>query len=378
MSMNKNILLHVAMAACAVLVLALPPLVDSVNSPLNFMPVITTMEGTQKEQNEKIATISHALQGNAIFFLGASEVSSSQTDPYAVFNYLNKSTHKPVVAYGNSAIENIIQFSILSSYKDNLSEKSRIVLLISPDSFYFTSFSPVVLTRNLPGTVFKMLGADSEIRTVLTHFLQNANPDKINHLSFEQIQLRGWNFQDINKTVSYQFSSFCDLIKNFYLRHFYSNENAGDGWPEWGTLKTEPDWALETQKAKIINNNKGINAANHWVQPGYYDNPHRAKEWYRNSPDRGEITAFKNMIKMLKERHVQVVAIVDPLNPWAITHADRFKQANEIITSTLKANQIPYFDMYDQPYQNGWNRDYIHPTDLAWVAMDKFIYEHFL
>ncbi len=48
-----------------------------------------------------------------------------------------------------------------------------------------------------------------------------------------------------------------------------------------------------------------------------------------------------------------------------------------MIAATLKKYQIPYFDMFKQPYQNGWNKDYLHPTDLAWVEMDHFIYEHF-
>ncbi len=54
-----------------------------------------------------------------------------------------------------------------------------------------------------------------------------------------------------------------------------------------------------------------------------------------------------------------------------------FKPIDAKITATLKQYNISYYDMYSQPYQNGWNKDYLHPTNLAWVAMDKFIYEHF-
>ena len=37
-----------------------------------------------------------------------------------------------------------------------------------------------------------------------------------------------------------------------------------------------------------------------------------------------QIAAFSKTVQLLKERHVQVIAIVDPVNPWALYNTDTF------------------------------------------------------
>ena len=81
------------------------------------------MAGTPKEQAEKIATISHALEGNAIFFIGASEVATSEDEHYAVYNYFNKQLHNPVVAYGDAFVDDETQFLLFSRFKNSLNAK---------------------------------------------------------------------------------------------------------------------------------------------------------------------------------------------------------------------------------------------------------------
>jgi predicted ferric reductase len=73
MKIKNTLCLHILMATLAILFLCVHPLVTSFDPPLTFQPLIKSMAGTPKEQAEKIATISHALEGNAIFFIGASE-----------------------------------------------------------------------------------------------------------------------------------------------------------------------------------------------------------------------------------------------------------------------------------------------------------------
>ena len=90
-----------------------------------------------------------------------------------------------------------------------------------------------------------------------------------------------------------------------------------------------------------------------------------------------QIEVFRQTIKLLKERHVQVVAIIDPINPWALYNTNTFQPVDKQLQAILTENQVPYLDMYAQPYQNGWNWDRLHPSELAWVPMDRFIAESF-
>ncbi|MRS13527.1 DltD [Enterobacteriaceae bacterium RIT691] len=375
--MNKNSVLHISMALLAILILALPPLIDSYHPALKFQPLITTMEGTPKEQKERVATMTHALQGNALVFLGASEVSTSEDEPNAVYNFYNKTLHRPVVAYGNIMIENLTQLSILSYYKNALSDKTKLVLLISPDSFFFDQVPPSVFAEHVPGRIFNKIAADNNLQPLLKNYLTHIKSEDISHLSFQAMKMRGWHWEDFKKEVSYQFASYCDLIRHYYLGFFSADTSLNTSWPVEAKTTAEPDWSALSEQAKNINVANHENASSHWMDPDYYHDHPKKEQWDNVPPTPAQVTAFKLMIKMLHERHVHVVVIVDPLNPWANDHSERFKPADNIITETLKSDNIPYFDMYDQPYQNGWNWDFIHPTDLAWVAMNKFIYENF-
>lgn len=377
MKINKSLLLHVTMAFAAVFVLAVPPLLDAMHPPLQFRPLIETMETTYKEQNEAQATISYALQGHAIFFLGASEVSTSEDKPYAVFNYFNKTLRRPVVAYGNIMIENLAQYSILSYYKDQLSDKTKLVLLVSPDSFFFDSMPPVVFANHIPGRVFDKLSGDETIGPQLKHYLTGIKSEDVSHLSFNAMRVRGWHWSEIKKELDYQLGSYCDLIRHYYTSLFFGEKTPPQPWPVEDKTAAAPDWDSLVIKAKNLNAINHENAQSHWMDPEYYHDHPKPEVWDAVPPTPEQVLAFTSMMKMLHERHVQVAVIIDPLNPWANDHPERFKPANDIIKSTLNGYHIPYLDMYDQPYQNGWNWDFIHPTDFGWVTMDKFIAESF-
>jgi D-alanine transfer protein len=126
------------------------PAGDELRSALTFQPLIKSMAGTPKEQAEKIATISHALEGNAIFFIGASEVATSEDEHYAVYNYFNKQLHKPVVAYGDAFVDDETQFLLFSRFKNSLNANSKVVLLLAPDSFYSKGLPPAIYADNFP------------------------------------------------------------------------------------------------------------------------------------------------------------------------------------------------------------------------------------
>lgn len=377
MRMNKNLFLHVTMAIAAVLVLSLPPLLDSRHPALTFQPMMATMEGTGKEQQEKMMTISHALQGNAIFFLSASEVVWSADEHYAIYNYFNQDLHIPVVAYGGPMADSLVHLSLLARFKENLSSKTKLVLLLSPDNFYRAKLPPRIFENNIPSTIFDPLLEDQDVAPTLKKYLESTRNDKINHMAFSQLQLRGWDLRDIQNEVSYQTGSFCDLIRNYYRQFIHLNKANAGVWPAEEAHQEPVDWVLQKQRAEKMTAEHGVTAEHHWMSKEYFEKHPTPYDWSSRAPDPQQMAIFNKMMAMLHERHVNVVVIIDPMNPWAVKHTERFKPADEMIAATLKKYQIPYYDMYKQLYQNGWSKDYLHPSDLAWVAMDQFVYEHF-
>ncbi|UCZ74237.1 D-alanyl-lipoteichoic acid biosynthesis protein DltD [Dickeya zeae] len=375
--LKNTICLHLLMATLAILVLSVPPLVTSFDPPLNFQPLITSLDGTPKELKEKMATISHALQGNAIFFIGASEVSTSDDEHYAVYNYFNNQLRRPVVAYGDAYIDNVAHFLLLSRFKNDLNANSKVVLQLAPDSFYGDGVPGAVFADNFPPSMFNPLMDDPEPRRFLVSYLQNLNIDEVSHLTFAQMRVYGWHPQIIWQEVSYQFAIFCEMIKKDWLARLGIEPQPVRPWPVKPSPDIVPNWDNELANAHELNKSRQQSAATFWMDKSVYDDDPTQDVWDDAPLFPAQMDAFQATIKLLKERHVQVVVIVDAINPWAIKNSEKFQSIDKQIRSMLDENQVPYLDMYAMPYQNGWNWDRLHPTDPAWVVMDRFIAESF-
>jgi len=377
MKINKAILLHISMAILAALVLTIPPFIDSLQPALKFLPLIKTMEGTRKVQAEKMATISYALNGHAIFFLGASEVATSEDEHFAVYNFFNTKLHQPTVAYGDSFVDNMTQLALLTRFKQDLSPKTKLVLLLSPDSFFFDGIPPTIFADHFPDSVFKPLMSDATMRPVLTHYLTHIDAQDVDHLTFSQMRIFGWHTKIVWREIKYQFSSFCEMIRDYFLSLAHIRQSNTQPWPVAPANELNINWNAELQQAQQLNRARHESAATLWMDQEIFAEDKTPEDWYTAPPSGREKESFIAMMKLLHERQVNVVVIIDPLNPWALKNTDKFQPTDRFIQQALKKYNTPYFDMYDQSYQPGWNWDRLHPTELAWVAMDRFISEAF-
>lgn len=377
MKIKNTLCQHIIMAILAILFLCVHPLVTSFDPPLRFQPLIKTMEGTPKEQGEKIATISHALQGNAIFFLGASEVASSENEHYAVFNYFNHQLHRPVVAYGDSFINNITQFLLLLRFKNDLNANSKVVLLLAPDSFYSNGLPPAIFADHFPASIFDPLMKDALARPFLVNEIHHFDQQDISHLTFSEMKVYGWHPQIIWQELNFQFATFCTMIKNDWLGMLHIVPRPAQPWPARPTAGTSPDWDLQLAQARVLNQSRQQSAATLWMDKSVFADNETPEVWDDTPVVMQQIQVLRATIALLKARHVQFVVIIDPINPWALQNTQTFRPFDNQITAILEENHVPYFDMYAQPYQNGWNWDRLHPSELAWVAMDHFIAESF-
>jgi len=377
MKIKKALWLHISMAVLAALVLSLPPFIDSLKPTLKFQPLIKTMEGTRKVQAEKIATISHALNGNAIFFLGASEVATSENEHFAVYNFFNNKLHQPTVAYGDSYVDNMTQLALLTRFKQDLSPKTKLVLLLAPDSFYFDGIPPTIFADHFPDAIFKPLMFDKTMHPILENYLTHIDVKDVDHLTFSQMRIFGWHSNIVWREIKYQFSSFCELIRDYFLSLAHIRPSESQPWPVLNNSWLNTDWNAQLQLAEKLNRSRHESAATLWMDKEVFDDVKTADDWYPAPPSQREMQAFTSMIKLLHERQVNVVVIIDPLNPWALKHTEKFKTTDGFIQATLQKYNTPYFDMYSQNYHKGWNWDRLHPTELAWVAMDRYIAEAF-
>jgi D-alanine transfer protein len=230
MKIKNTLCLHILMALLAILVLCVHPLVTSFDPPLTFQPLIKSMAGTPKEQAEKIATISHALEGNAIFFIGRLKWLPQKMNITLYIITLISNCTNPSWRMAMRYVDDETQFLLFSRFKNSLNANSKVVLLLAPDSFYSKGLPPAIFADNFPGSIFDPLMKDPQAR-LLVNYLKHIEADDISHLSFGQMAVYGWHPDLIWEEVSFQFANFCTLIKNDWLACSISATAAAQPWP---------------------------------------------------------------------------------------------------------------------------------------------------
>ncbi len=182
----------------------------------------------------------------------------------------------------------------------------------------------------------------------------------------------GWHAENIWQEVSFQFANFCTLIKNDWLAMLHIEPEEAQSWPQQPTSVVTPDWDKELAHARELNAYRQQSAATLWMDKSIYEPGEKPEVWDDSPVVPAQIQAFEATIKLLKSRHVQVVVIIDSINRRAVQNPELVQPAVTQATAILKANQIPYLDMYSMPYQEGWNWDRLHPTDwhgYRWTAL---------
>ncbi len=147
MKIKNTLCLHILMATLAILFLCVHPLVTSFNPPLTFQPLIKSMVGTPKEQAEKIATISHALEGMLFSSLARlrwppQKMNITLYIITLISNYTNPSWR---MAMRSSMMKRNFYCSLV--LKNSLNANSKVVLLLAPDSFLFKRAATGYLCR---------------------------------------------------------------------------------------------------------------------------------------------------------------------------------------------------------------------------------------
>ncbi|MES2132752.1 MAG: D-alanyl-lipoteichoic acid biosynthesis protein DltD, partial [Bacteroidota bacterium] len=138
----------------------------------------------------------------------------------------------------------------------------------------------------------------------------------------------------------------------------------------WDSLKKEAKKAF-----KLISNNNAIG-----VENSYYES------WLKNKPKKNvEAVALQNnqeykdflaLVHFLKVNHIEPLFVIMPLNPLAHQNLEVLSPTMNEIGFTLKVNGFKTLDMFSKNlhnYQPGVLEDIMHPYNMGWYDIDRFI-----
>lgn len=120
------------------------------------------------------------------------------------------------------------------------------------------------------------------------------------------------------------------------------------------------------------------------VENGYYES------WLKGRPKKKveavglnsnqEYQDLKALVHFLSENKVKPLFVIMPLNPLAHENLDVLNPTMQEVALLLKEKGYKVLNMYEQnhsSYQKGVLEDIMHPYDLGWYQIDRFILENY-
>ncbi len=326
---------------------------------------------------------------------GSSELTSTHLSGIAS-NFFNNNKGDKFLSVGHAGFQNFSILSVLAANKSVL-KNSKITIILSPGWFEkqfckgtsiasFFEFCP----PNYLYQIYKDTSIDKTTKKHIQSYLY-ANYDKINSpdavlrlMSKNQTtsinSIFNYPLEFLNNTLlkqqekldAYLISQkqILDVINNYSVTPYLFRNK----YVNWDSLKF-----IASHEFKLISNNNLIG-----VQNDYYNN------WLKNKPKKvlhvldidknNEYKDFTVLINFLKNNNIKPLFVIMPLNSLAHKNLEVLAPTVKSINDLLVKNNFTTLDMFTpnlKNYQIGVLEDIMHPYNVGWYQIDKFILENY-
>lgn len=328
--------------------------------------------------------------------IGSSELTSTHLKGLAQ-NFFNRETTKPtqLLSFGHAGFQSLGILSTLAANRELLRD-ARITIILSPGWFekqyckgtslhsFFEFVSP-----NYVYKILKDTGLDSGTREHIAAYIRK-NYDQISRPD-EALRILDNKNTRLSQIVNFPFTAFnamelkqreksdLYLFSQELIVRTLLKENA-----KRHSFKVPPvNWdSLMQQSAKqfaTISNNNDVA-----VENTYYDAWLRGKGKKRlvavAKENNQEYKDLEALLSFLKVSGARASFVIMPLNPKAHEELKVLDPIINDIRTLLQKSQFRYLDMFKSnsaDYVDGTLEDIMHPYDLGWYQIDKFIAEQY-
>ncbi|MBL7931500.1 MAG: hypothetical protein JNL60_06345 [Bacteroidia bacterium] len=346
--------------------------------------------------NDQVA-FSSALYRSVPVLIGSSELTSNHLKGLAQ-NFFNPEVTKEtqLLSFGHAGFQS---FGILTALAANreLLKNAKLTIILSPGWFEqqyckgtslhsFFEFAP-------PNYIYKILKDDSLDPATRNHIASyiRRNYDKISRPDEGLRLLEKEENSKIMRIANKPFASFNSLeLKereetDLYLRSQElivktlldkpaSKHKFKAAHQNWDSL-------MQSSKEEFVKISSNNNVA---VENSYYDT------WLKNKPKKKLVAVDKEtnqeykdlevLLSFLRTSGAEVSFVIMPLNPKAHEDLTVLNPIINDVRSLLQKEQFKYLDMFvsnASEYVDGTLEDIMHPYNLGWYQIDKFIVEQY-
>lgn len=333
-----------------------------------------------------------ALKNRVPVLFGSSELTSNHLKGLA-HNYFNQDTLKDkFLSVGHAGFQSFSILTVLAANREFLKD-AKITIILSPGWFEKQYASGTSLnsffeycTPNYLYQIKQDEGIDNETKKHIKSYLYR-NYDKISKPDAAIRSLSKKDISTFNESVNFPFKYFDELEVNLQSKSdaYLTSQNeivkylATAKSETYNFYEREVNWdSLESiakiEFLKISSNNKLS------VENSYYDNwiKKKGKKVLEavSEEKNQEFQDFLALLHFLKQNNCNAQFVIMPLNTKAHENLFVLKPIIASINNALNKNNYKTLDMFTpnlNHYQNGVLEDIMHPYDIGWYQIDKFI-----
>ncbi|MCT4582117.1 MAG: D-alanyl-lipoteichoic acid biosynthesis protein DltD [Flavobacteriales bacterium] len=342
--------------------------------------VFPNLNGDEQNIIDYLASIQNT---NQLTLFGSSEFNYT---PYATYKFFPNKMGRQVLGIGHAHHQHLsilIELLAATEYLDN----SKVCIFLSPGWFQGGGTNSSAFVEFAKPELLSKIIANNEIDEAYKHYIgqyiaqnkQNFDPVPKEYSYLSELYLsrpKSW-WNNLKYNVDLKLKKIVGYT--YYINKVnYTIKPKNELVSQWeGSLS---DTALKVQETflKAITNNKLI------VEDEYYTKyliDENGKE--RSSTVESiainaneEYRDFKMVVKYLSEKNINASFIIQPLNPHYFVGLERLNPIMDSITSQLKENKIPYYNMFvdsKENYEPGVLRDVMHLGDYGWMKVNQYI-----
>jgi D-alanine transfer protein len=328
--------------------------------------------GEGEVYTKNLANLCEKLKGGEeLVVFGSSEL--THRHPFMIHNFLTEKLNLKTTSYGHAGFQSLSVYLLLMANKNCLNEKTKFVWLISP-GWFDTNGTQVssYIEFVKDDVIYKTMDEPDAVQMQRSYIAKNLK-------SFEKItKAQGWLLN--NDNVSMKLGALRYAIYSAKM----SDKGAKLDSSPTNEVPRPVDWRAESNAAldyerNLIGNNP------FWVREDYFNkylkNLSNGKVKYFTAKSSGdlkvgeELQSFKSVVRLLTDRSVKPVLVLQPLNPRVYSDFDVVEPIFNEINIFAKAERVSVFDMTKIKSEYGLMSDGMHLGAVGWMKINKFVGE---
>ena len=333
-----------------------------------------------------------ALKKRVPVLFGSSELTSHHLPAIAYRFFCRDNSNEQFLAVGHAGFQSLAILTTLAANKPVLKE-SKITIILSPGWFEKQYASGTSLTSFFefcpPGYLYQIY-KDSSIdpgtrrhieQYIYTNFDKITRPDAVLRAMGKKKEL------PLHEVFNYPFQKTDNAEvhiqeqHDFYLtaQHRIIQQLSKAAATPYHFSNRVINWdSLFQSSAKsfaLISNSNDIGVENSYYESWLKDRPKKKVEAVDLNHNQ-EFQDLKALVQFLAENRVKPLFVIMPLNPLAHANLEALHPTMEEVSLLLKEKGFKVLNMYEQnksSYQKGVLEDIMHPYDLGWYQIDRFI-----